>query len=84
MISEKEFQTLLSCYIVPGVIDNIVSREGISFKQAVHEFYRSKTYKYLEIEDTKVWHFSAYCLYTIWKSEQETGEPDWPEVGFLA
>ncbi|MCD8306631.1 MAG: hypothetical protein LUD51_00140 [Clostridia bacterium] len=83
-MESNSFYALLSCFIIPKIIEYISINEGVSFEQAIQDFYKSKTYEVLEDESSKVWHFSAYCLYTIWKSEQETGEPDWPEEGMIA
>lgn len=79
----KEFESLLSVCIIPAVIKIIMEKEDIDDISAIDSFYKSKTYEFLSIEDSKVWHYSPLCLYTIWKSEKETGEPDWPEEGLL-
>ncbi|HIR22226.1 MAG TPA: hypothetical protein IAB32_00380 [Candidatus Scatosoma pullicola] len=82
-MTDQEFHTLLSCAIVPQVVDLIARNEKLSETDALNTFYRSETYAFLEREDSKVWHYSPMALYHIWKSERETGKPEWPEEGLL-
>lgn len=78
-----KFETLLSICIIPQVVELIAEKEKLDDISAINEFYNSKTYEILSEEDSKVWHYSPLCLYTIWKSEKETGTPNWPEDGLL-
>lgn len=45
----------------------------------MNEFYYSKTYEMLAKEETKMWHFSAMTVYSMWKHERKTGEVVFPE-----
>ncbi len=65
--------------IVPRVIKIISKNENISEETATLFFYKSQTYSLLEQEDLKLWHYSALTLYTIYKSEVETGRLIFPE-----
>lgn len=38
-------------------------QHGISVKDAMHDFYHSNTYKKLETEQTKLWHYGPVSLY---------------------
>lgn len=80
---DKKHHALLSAVLVPQIIDLIVEKDKISDVAAIDVFYKSKTYALLEIEDTKVWHYSPLTIYHIWKSEDETGEMQLPEEGLL-
>lgn len=76
---DVEFNTLLSVAIIPQVIDLIVNNEVLDENSALYIFYNSKTYEFLSDEETKMWHYSPLTIYSIWKSEQETGDLIWPE-----
>lgn len=74
-----KFNTLLSIAIIPQTVDLIIKKEGLDDISAINEFYNSKTYEFLSIEETKMWHFSPMTLYSMWKHEKETGEVVFPE-----
>ncbi|MBQ2880949.1 MAG: hypothetical protein IJE40_01650 [Clostridia bacterium] len=74
-----KFNTLLSIAIIPQTVDLIIKKEGLDDISAINEFYNSKTYEFLSIEETKMWHFSPMTLYSMWKHEKETGEIVFPE-----
>ncbi len=76
---DMKFASILSVALLPQIIDLIAKKEGIDEVSAINEFYRSKTYKYLAEEETKMWHYSPLCIYSIWKEEKETGEVIFPE-----
>ena len=40
---------------------------------AIADFYRSETYKLLSDYNTKIWWFSVYAIFDIYKTEKETG-----------
>ena len=74
-----KFNSLLSVAIIPNLIEIIIEKEGISEIEAIEELYNSKLYELLANEETWVWHYSPLMLYTMWKSEKETGKIDFPE-----
>ena len=76
---DYEFNSLLSIAIIPNVIELIVKNEGRDEISAMSEFYNSKPYAMLVIEETKMWHYSPMNLYSIWKHEKETGTIAYPE-----
>ena len=76
---DYKFNSILSIAIIPNVIDLIVKNEGLDEISAMTEFYNSKTYEMLAIEETKMWHFSPMTVYSMWKHEKETGEIVFPE-----
>lgn len=76
---DEKFNALLSIAIIPQTFNLIVEKENLDDVAAINEFYNSKAYELLAKEETKVWHYSPMCLYSIWKTEKETGEVIFPE-----
>lgn len=76
---DEKFNAILSVILIPQVIEMIETKEKMNDEAALNAFYHSKTYTLLSDENTKLWHFSPLMLYSIWKSEVETGEPVLPE-----
>lgn len=76
---DEKFIAILSIALVPQIIELIIKNENINEDTAIDKFYQSKTYEKLEVEETKMWHFSALTLYHMWKHEMETGELLFPE-----
>jgi hypothetical protein len=77
-IPRNQFKTILT-FLVPQVIKIITEETKVSEDRAVRTFYKSKVYTFLEREETKVWHFSALTLYTMYRQEMETGTIEFPE-----
>ncbi|MBR2902612.1 MAG: hypothetical protein IKC38_05345 [Clostridia bacterium] len=75
----KKFRSLLSIILVPQIVELIVDKEGIDELVALNELYGSRTYELLAREETNMWHYSPLTIYSIWKSEKETGEMILPE-----
>lgn len=75
---DEKFNSVLSVAIIPQVVSLIVENDGLDDITAINEFYQSKVYSLLEIEETKIWHYSL-TLYMMWKSEKSTGEIVFPE-----
>ena len=76
---DVQFNAILSIVIIPQTVDLIVKNSELDDITAMTEFYLSKTYEMLSIEETKMWHYSALTIYTMWKREKETGELIFPE-----
>lgn len=76
---DEKFNSILSIAIIPQVVSLIVENDGLDEVTAINEFYQSKVYSLLEIEETKIWHYSPLTLYMMWKSEKSTGEIVFPE-----
>lgn len=76
---DEQFNVILSIAIVPQTVSLIAEKEHISENEALNEFYNSKVYSLLSKEETKMWHYSPMCLYSMWKDEKETGEVVFPE-----
>ena len=76
---DEKFSAILSVALLPQIISILAEKEGKSEIEATEIFYRSETYKYLSEEETKVWHYSPLTIYRIWKSEEQTGSPVFPE-----
>ncbi|MBO5357343.1 MAG: hypothetical protein J6A95_06190 [Clostridia bacterium] len=74
-----QFNTILSIALIPQIIDLIIKNEEIEDTVAIEQFYKSKTYKLLADEKTKVWHYSPLTIYHMWKTEKENGEIIFPE-----
>ena len=73
------FNTILSIAIIPQTIALIAEKEGMDEAAALNEFYHSKVYDLLSIEETKLWHYSPLTIYGMWKDEKETNEIIFPE-----
>jgi hypothetical protein len=66
--------------LVPMIIQVISERKSITTVDAIKLFYNSLLYEKLEIEETKVWHFSPLALYEILEIELNTGKLIFPTV----
>ena len=60
---------------VAGVAVLMAEERGISPEEALVEFYRTRTYRLLENEKSKYWHYSPEQLYQTMK-EQNIGRGD--------
>ena len=76
---EEKFNTILSMALLPQIISLIAEKEHIDEMKALNEFYQSKVYEMLSIEETKEWHYSPLTIYCIWKHEKDTGEALFPK-----
>lgn len=77
-MEEKKFEAML-ILIVPQVIHLITENYPWNEVDAADRFYSSKVYAELEIEDTKLWHFSPLTLFNMFDDEQKTGTFIYPE-----
>ena len=71
---DEKFNTILSIVLIPQIVSFIVEKDKMDEITALNEFYQSKVYDLLAIEDTKMWHYIALTLYMMWKHEKETNE----------
>lgn len=59
--------------LLPGKINSlaklVVQNKGVSFFEAIHLIYKSKTYKLLENEASKYWTYGPVALYEFLSSE---------------
>ena len=76
-----KFSAMLSV-IVPPVVGLISTREGISEAAATDLFYSSKVYARLSDESSKLWHYSAETLYSMYKDEISGQEIEYPEEAY--
>ena len=77
-MNENQFSALLAI-IVPEITSLITKDSNITETQAISLFYRSKLYKELADENSKLWHYSPLTLYTMLQDELLTGNYDYPE-----
>lgn len=54
-----------------AVASFIVEDEGLSPLEALSKFYSSDTYRRLEQESTKLWHYGPVALYQDYRSQRE-------------
>ncbi len=66
-------------FIVPRLIESIVTDRKVDEKEALTLLYSSKLYEQLAREETKLWHLSVPTLYAMWTEEQDTGTITYPE-----
>ena len=76
---EEKFNTILSIALIPQIIALIVEKDDLDDISAIREFYKSQVYELLSKEETKLWHYSPLTIYTMYKTEKETGEIVFPE-----
>ena len=77
-MSNNQFSALLAV-ITPEITALITKNSNITETQAISLFYRSKLYKGLANESSKLWHYSPLTLYTMLQDELLTGNYDYPE-----
>ena len=77
-MNEDQFSVMLTL-IVPPIVDLIIKNSNIDESRAVSIFYKSKLYKELSDENSKLWHYSPLTLYSMYQDELLTGSYDYPE-----
>lgn len=76
---DEKFNSILSIALIPQIVNLISVKEHINEITAINEFYQSRVYDLLSIEETKIWHYSPLTIYNMWKSEKDTGQIEFPE-----
>jgi hypothetical protein len=66
--------------LVPMVVQVISEKKNMSVLNAIKLFYASKLYEKLEMENTKVWHYSPHALYDFLEIEIKTGKLEFPAM----
>ena len=51
----------------------IMQSYNIDERNAIADFYNSATYKLLSDYNTRLWWYSVYAIFEIYKTEKETG-----------
>ena len=77
-MNEDQFSAMLAV-IVPPIIEYILKNSNVDDEKVILGFYRSKLYQELSDEKSKLWHYSALTLYTMYQDELLTGTYDYPE-----
>ena len=77
-MNEEQFSAMLTM-IVPPIINQITKNSNVDDDKAISHFYQSKLYQELSDEKSKLWHYSAMTLYTMYQDELFTGYYDYPE-----
>lgn len=77
-MNENQFSAMLAV-IVPSIIEYITKNSNIGDEKSISQFYKSKLYRELSDEQTKLWHYSPLTLYTMYQDELLTGTYDYPE-----
>ena len=80
-MNESKFSAILSI-IVPPVVGLISSRKEVSEVEAAESFYRSRVYARLSNEASKLWHYSAETLYSMYDDERSGREIEYPEEAY--
>ena len=75
---DTQFKATLEM-LIPLVIREIIKSRNISEQEAFELLYSSFLYSKLEIEATKLWHFSQLTLANLLNEELETGTIEFPE-----
>jgi len=77
-MDKAQFEALLP-HIVAALIQKIIERKKMSQDEAFFRLYNSRLYSALDNEETKVWHYSAEKLFSIFEEEMDTGNMELPE-----
>ena len=77
-MNENQFSVLLAI-IVPEITSLITKNSNITETQAISLFYRSKLYRELADENSKLWQYSPLTLYTMLQDVLLTGNYEYPE-----
>ena len=77
-MNENQFSAMLAL-IVPPIIKEIAKNSNIGEDKIISRFYRSRLYKELSLERSKLWHYSSMTLYTMYQDELLTGDYAYPE-----
>jgi hypothetical protein len=65
---------------IPRLLKIMEEESSLDFRTALHELYNSQLFADLQDEPTKIWHFSEYLLYDLWRQEKTTGVIVYPDV----
>lgn len=77
-MEKRKFEAIL-ILLVPQVIHLITENYSFDEVTAAKEFYASRVYSFLELEETKLWHLSALTLFNMFDEEKKTGTFTFPE-----
>lgn len=77
-MNENQFSAMLAL-IVPPIIELITKNSNLDENKIIHLFYKSKLYKELSDEKSKLWHYGPVTLYTMYQDELLTGSYSYPE-----
>jgi hypothetical protein len=66
--------------LVPMVVQVISEKKKMPVLDAIKLLYTSRLYEKLEIESTKVWHYSPHALYDFLENELNTGKLEFPAM----
>ncbi len=77
-MNDDQFSTFLTV-IVPPIIELIANNCDLPEEKVISIFYKSKLYRELSDEKTKLWHYGPMKLYLMYQDELLTGSYDYPE-----
>ena len=77
-MNENQFSAMLAL-IVPPIIELITKNSNVDENKIIHLFYKSKLYKELSDEKSKLWHYGPVTLYTMYQDELLIGSSSYPE-----
>lgn len=71
-MNDGKFKLML-CIKVQDLCSRIRDYYNVDYQESLEMLYNSKLYYALEDESIKMWYFSGYDLFEMFKLEQETG-----------
>ena len=77
-MTDIQFKATLEM-LIPLVVREIIKSRNVTEQEAFELLYSSFLYSKLEIEDTKLWHYSQLTLANLLNEELETGKIEFPE-----
>lgn len=78
-MGQEQFSAIMP-YISADLVAMIMEKKKISEEEAINKLYSSKLYASLELEETKVWHYSTEMLYHIFEEEEKSGILRFPDI----
>ena len=78
-MKQEQFLAIMP-YISTDLVKTIVEKQTVSEEEAIKKLYDSKLYAALEDEQTKVWQYSTFMLYSLLVQEEISGDISFPDV----
>lgn len=77
-MDKPEFESFVELKI-RDIIALVIEREAFDFEMALHYLYKSRLYRLLLNENTKLWHLSSEKLFEMLVNEKENKQLIFPD-----
>jgi len=75
----SEQLTSFIAVLAPRILALLIEKRGVTEQESIRILYNSELYAALEVEEKKLWHYSAETLYALLDEELNTGVITYPE-----